>query len=48
MEGDPSIYYLWLREHPDELPVALAAVPDAPYLRPASIAADEDDLTIAG
>jgi hypothetical protein len=48
MEGDPSIYYLWLREHPEERAVAVAAVSDVPYLLPNSIFADEDDLTAAG
>lgn len=46
MDSDPSIYYLWLREHPEEACVTLA--PDVPpYLRPAE-ASDEDDLTLAG
>lgn len=48
MEGDPSIYYLWLRENCDEPCVTLA--PDVtPYVRPfAADHVDEDDLTAAG
>lgn len=48
MDSEPSIYYLWLREHPEESCVTLAPplTPYFPYA--ASEPADEDDLTAAG
>lgn len=50
MEGDPSIYYLWLREHPEELADATACShPELPlpYALPALGAefSDYEDLT---
>ena len=45
MEGDPSIYYLWLRENCDE-PCVTLSTPVTPYLQPlCGDVADEDDLT---